>query len=512
MTNVLTADQMRAADAFAIETLHIPSLTLMENAATRVVEILLQKFSAPRETLVVCGKGNNGGDGMAAARLLKNAGWNPKLLLIGKASELKADPAANWKRALEAGVVCVEDPDGSQLNASLTVRDLVIDALFGTGITEPLEGVYSTVVQRMNQSGKEIFAIDVPSGLTSDSGILIGPCVKASTTIALAALKFCHVISPACKMCGEIFVVDIGISSNTTTKIVRAEDVRRVLPYRPVDSNKGTFGHAVIIGGSRGKSGAPFFSGKAALRCGAGLVTIACPSEIQSIVAGYGPEIMTIPSDHTQEVLTFLAEKNAVAIGPGIGTDRKTAEFFREIIANVDGALVIDADGLNHLAHDKSILQQREESSTILTPHPGEMARLRNCQVAEIQKDRIGAAKSFSAETGAIVVLKGYRTVIADPDGDVWINLTGGQSLASGGTGDVLTGIIAGLLAQRLKPVEAAIAGVYLHGLCSTLFEVKYPQQAMNAMDILSWWNEAVALVRSRKDVEGEYLKIHFPV
>jgi len=414
MTNVLTADQMRAADAYAIETLRIPSLTLMENAANRVVEIVFQKYSSPRETLIVCGKGNNGGDGMATARLLKNAGWNPKLLLIGKASELKADPAENWKRALDAGVVCVEERDGAQLIASLTVRDLVIDALFGTGITKPLEGVYSIAVQRMNQSGKEILAIDVPSGLVSESGVLIGPSIKASVTVALAALKFCHVLAPACKMCGKVFVVDIGIPTNATTKIVRSEDVRRLLPFRPADSNKGTYGHAVVIGGSKGKSGAPYLSGKSALRSGAGLVTVACPSEIQSTVAAYGPEIMTMESDDEKEMVSFLEAKNAGAIGPGIGTGRKTAEFFHEIVLKVFGALVIDADGLNHLARDKSILQQREKSSTILTPHPGEMARLMNREISDIQKDRIAAARSLSEETGAIVVLKGFRTVIAN--------------------------------------------------------------------------------------------------
>jgi hydroxyethylthiazole kinase-like uncharacterized protein yjeF len=240
------------------------------------------------------------------------------------------------------------------------------------------------------------------------------------------------------------------------------------------------------------------------------LVTIVCPSEIQSIVAGYGPEIMTMESDDEKAILPFLQGKNGVAIGPGIGTGRKAADLFREIVPRVFGALVIDADGLSHLAQDKSLLQQREQSSTILTPHPGEMARLMGREIVDIQKDRIAAAKRLSAETGAIVVLKGYRTVIAHSDGDIWINVTGGQSLASAGTGDMLTGIITGLLAQRLKPVEAAITGVYLHGLCSTMFEAKYPQQAMNALDILSWWNEAVALVRSGKDIEGEYLKIHF--
>lgn len=510
MTNILTAEQMRAADEHAIHDLQIPSLTLMENAALRVVDVVLPGNPQPRETLVVCGKGNNGGDGLAVARLLKSKGWNPKLLLIGKASELKADPAENWKRAMEAGVSCMEDPAAAQLEALLPGSDLVIDALFGTGLTKPLEGIYSTAVQKVNHAGKLVISIDVPSGLSSDSGALIGPAIKATITVVLAACKFCHVLAPACKMCGEIFVADIGIPTKSTINVVRSQDILRVLPFRPVDSNKGTYGHSVVIGGSDGKVGAPYMCGKSALRCGAGLVTIACPPGVQSLVASYSPEIMTMGAEDADALIPFLEAKSAIAIGPGMGTDRGSAGLFLEVVRNVECALVIDADGLNHLAKDLSVLRHRKTSGTILTPHPGEMARLMQVETADIQKDRIGSARKLAMETRAIVVLKGYRTIVAHPDGRIWILLTGGQALASAGTGDVLTGMITGFLSQRLKPLEAALAGVYLHGLCSNLFETKYPQQAMNALDILNWWNDAVALVRAGKDIESEYLKIHF--
>jgi hydroxyethylthiazole kinase-like uncharacterized protein yjeF len=510
MSNVLTADEMRAADTHAIEDLRRPSLTLMENAANSVVRLILKCHPTPVETLVICGKGNNGGDGMATARLLKAGGWNAKLVLIGDVNGLKSDPAENWKRALDSGMPCIVDPDGMKVDSLLKESELIVDALFGTGLTKPLEGVYSMVVQKINHSGKRVIAIDLPSGLNSDSGSLLGPAVRATQTIALAALKYSHVQSPACRMCGEIYVADIEIPTDSTTNIVRSQDISRILPHRPPDSNKGTYGHAVIIGGSPGKYGAPYMSGKSALRCGAGLVTLACPSVVQAVVAAYGPELMTFAADEPSGLISFLKEKNAVAIGPGMGTDAAGALLFREVVASVESALVIDADGLNHLAKDISVLGQRKPLSTILTPHPGEMARLMQLEVSAIQKDRVGVAKKLAGDTSAVVVLKGYRTVVAHPDGAVWFCLTGSQALASAGTGDVLTGIITGFLAQKLKPVEAALAGVYLHGLCSNLFERKYPQQAMNALDILSWWNDAVSLVRSRMDIESEYLKVHF--
>ena len=316
---VLTAEEMRAADAHAIHNAGILSLTLMENAASAVAGIILRRNPEARRVLVVCGKGNNGGDGLAVARLLKNAGWNPTILLIGQSGELKSDPSENWARAISSNVLCVEDPDGSRLEDLLGDCDLVIDALFGTGLTKPLEGVYSSTIQKINHTGKEVVSIDVPSGLSSDTGSLIGPAIKARSTVSLAALKYCHLLAPASKMCGEIFVADIGISAKSTTSVVRSQDIRRILPHRPLDSHKGTYGHAVIVGGSMGKTGAAYLSGKSALRCGSGLVTIACPSVVQPIIAGYGPEIMTVPVDDPSDLNLFLADKTAVAIGPGMG-------------------------------------------------------------------------------------------------------------------------------------------------------------------------------------------------
>ena len=508
-THVLTASEMRDADSRAIHDLNNPSLSLMEKAASRVVEILRRR-QTPASTLVVCGKGNNGGDGLAVARLLKNAGWNVKALLIGKAEELKADPAENWSRALAANVPCVEDVDGSQLDVHLNGCELVVDALFGTGLAKPLTGIFSAVVQKINRSGKEVLSVDVPSGLISDSGVIPGPAIRANTTVVLAAIKYCHLLSPACKMSGRIHVVDIDIPSESTTSVVRSKDVRALLPFRSLDSHKGSFGHCIVVGGSIGKSGAAYLAGRSALRCGAGLVTVACPAPVRSEIASHGPEIMTLAADDSSDLLLFLMDKTSVAIGPGMGTTDDARQLFQLVVGQFQGPLVIDADGLNHLARELTLLDRRKPSSTVLTPHPGEMARLMTTNTKAIQEDRSGMAKKLASSTGSIVVLKGYRTIVAHPAGRTWIVLTGGPALASGGTGDILTGIIAGFLSQGLKPIEAALAGVYLHGLTANLFEAEYPQQNLNALDILNWWNDAVHLVRSGQDVESEYLKIHF--
>jgi len=516
---VLNADQMRAADSHAIRELGIPSRVLMENAAAKVADVVAARNPQPRPVCVVCGKGNNGGDGMAAARLLKQRGWNPVVLLLGRASELKADSGENWRRAIESGVLCHEVEDLSVFESHLSDCDLVIDALFGTGLTKPLEGIFSGAVQKINQSGREVISIDVPSGVSSDSGELPGPAIRAHFTVALAALKYCHVLSPACRMCGETYVVDIGIPAKSTTSIVRNEDLYRTLPHRKPDSHKGTYGHAVIVAGSTGKSGAAYMAGKAALRSGAGLVTVVSPSAVQPVIAALGPEIMTEPAPGNpnyfdtkagMDVLRILEGKSAVAIGPGIGTSEDTAAFLQQIVPKIRCALVIDADGLNLVARQLSLLRSRKPLSTLLTPHPGEMARLLETTTQEVQKDRIGAAKKLAAETQSIVALKGYHTVLADPEGRVRINLTGSSALASGGTGDILTGVLTGFLAQGLATIDAALCGVYLHGLVANLFEAEYPQQALNAMDILSYWNRAVHLTRTQKDLEDEYLKIHF--
>lgn len=516
--NILNAEQMQAADAHAIHDLGILSLTLMENAASEVVKVIVERYPEKRRVLVVCGKGNNGGDGLAVARLLKLRGWDASAVLLGRSTELKADPANNFARAVAMQVSVKESTDAALLQMRLVDSELVVDAIFGTGLTRAAEGPYAQAIEAINASGKTVVAIDVPSGLSSDTGARIGPAVIAQATVVLAALKHCHVLAPACVCCGELYVRDIGIPTESPVALIDSRDVAALLPNRFADGHKGTFGHALVIAGSNGKAGAAYLCGKAALRAGAGLVTVAAPSRAQLAVASYGPEIMTesvagnpdfFSPEAFSELIVLAGNKSVVAIGPGIGTHQETLALFQRLVVEVEAPLVIDADGLNLLASDRSILRKRKARATILTPHPGEMARLLGTTTAQVQNDRIAAALSLSQDSGAIVVLKGYRTVIADPEGYVRINPSGSSALASGGTGDVLTGAISGFVAQGLSLGNAAQSAVFAHGLTGNVWERKFPQQAMNALDILAHWNEAIHFVRTDNNLNETFFGFH---
>lgn len=516
--NILNAEQMRAADAHTIQDLGIPSITLMENAAAAVTSVILQCYPQTRKPVIVCGMGNNGGDGLAVARLLKQKGMAPAILLLAKPAELKGDPAVNMTRVIDAQIPVIEVTSSTALRKYFADCDLVVDAIFGTGLTRPAEKASAIAIEAINASGKQVVSIDVPSGLSSDTGTVPGTAVRATVTVSIAALKHCHVFAPAALMCGDVYVSDIGIPTTSSIQLLRANVVATSLPVRAPDSHKGAFGHALVIAGSSGKAGAAYLCGKAALRAGAGLVTVASPANAQSRIAGFGPEIMTeaVPgnpdffSEEAQlDLLRVSQEKSAAAIGPGIGTDKQTLALFQQLVAELLAPLVIDADGLNLLAMDLSILTNRKPATTVLTPHPGEMGRLLGIETRQVQEDRIGAAQKLSTETKTVVVLKGYRTIIATPGGSVQINPTGSQSLASGGTGDVLTGLITGLMAQGLSPENAACSGTFIHGLIGNLFENKYPQQALNAMDMFQYFNDAVHAIRTNRALESDYLRLH---
>src|SRR5262249_5023250 len=318
---------------------------------------------------------------------------------------------------------------------------------------------------------------------------------------------------------GDTYVANIGIPVSGTIQLLRHSEITDSLPQRLADSHKGTYGHALVIAGSSGKSGAAYLSAKAALRCGAGLVTVAAHSHAQSIIASYGPEIMTeavsgnpdfFNDDAWLDLMELMEEKSAIAVGPGIGTEKETLSLFQKIVTETEAPLVIDADGLNLLAMDPSILSARSQKTTILTPHPGEMGRLLGSDTATVQKDRIGAATRLSRQPGAFVALKGFRTILAAPSGNTRINPTGSQSLASAGTGDVLTGLITGFLCQKMHPEAALAASVYSHGFAGNLFEHRFPQQALNSADILKDWNDTILQIRTNRDLESEYLKFHF--
>jgi len=494
---VLTAAEMREVDRRTSE-LGVPGLVLMENAGQRVVEVLAHAYAPLREQriIVMCGKGNNGGDGLVVARQLYTR-FHPRALhvvLAGDPGEMEGDAAANYR--MLGAVGC---PVSFELTAEMETATLIVDALLGTGIHGAAKGRALELIRAINDRFPlaDVVSVDLPSGLDSDSGVPPGETVHASHTVTFTAPKLCHVLSPACELSGHLHVAAIGsprelYEQDAAIYLSLSEPGLFAHLFRPRvrDSNKGLYGHALVIGGSRGKSGAAAMAGIGALRAGAGLVTVASTEAALGSIAAHAPEIMT-------ELLAFddparariLERKNVVAIGPGLGQDPQTVQFVRGMVEQTPLPMVVDADGLNALAGHPT----RYRWPRIFTPHPGEMSRLNGRTIAEIQADRIAAARAFATERDVYLVLKGNRSVVAAPDGRVWINPTGSPAMATGGTGDVLTGLIAGLVAQFPDQIDTALlAAVYLHGRCGELGAAKLGEKSLIATDLFEYLPEAM--------------------
>jgi len=491
MLPVLDNEAMREADRHTIEDLGVPSLDLMENAAAGVVDAIRDSFPEARRILILCGSGNNGGDGLATARLLAGGDLEMNVLLFADPRKLSPDAAENFRQAETAGVpiVVVEGEDLSALDTELAPNppDLIVDALLGTGIDRPLRGRLAEVVRRIEEAEPPVIAVDVPTGLSGSSTGVPGPVMPADLTVTFAALKHCHVLPPACLHCGEVAVVDIGIpptvvESGSDLRWVEAEDAALLLPHRHTASHKGSFGHLLLVAGAEGRGGAVAMAAQAAVVAGSGLVTMAVPKPAVSVVDGACLEAMTHPmatDDRGQmagpEGLGDLIDRmTAVATGPGMGTGDGAAATLEWILDTWKGSLLLDADAINLLAGRPERLSGREQPP-VLTPHPGELARLLGRTTEDVVSDRVAAARDAAERAQAVVVAKGFRTVIADPDGDLFINPTGDAGLASGGSGDVLTGTIGAFLAQGLDPVRAAIVGCWLHGRAGELGGEEWP-------------------------------------
>jgi ADP-dependent NAD(P)H-hydrate dehydratase / NAD(P)H-hydrate epimerase len=519
---ILTAREMQRIDRLTTEKYGVPSLTLMENAGRGVVEFLEERFAplAAHRIAVLCGWGNNGGDGMVVARLLRERGLAPRVILFSNPQKLKGDAATNFKRLSESGAPEVAEDLAAweRLKPGLENSTLVIDALLGTGLSKPLEGFLLEVVREINSgfSGARVVAVDLPSGISADSGELIGESVRATASVTFTAPKVAHVFPPACQRVGEWAVKAIGTprealeqDGSLTLNLTSAENLRWVMEPRRPEAHKGNFGHVLLLAGSLGKTGAAAMAAKAALRAGAGLATIATAKSALPIIASLGMEFMTesLPESGSGTIslraldygrLDKLVEgKSALAVGPGIGTVTETAELVRTVVNRYDLPLVVDADGLNAFANCMSSFRSagQYEHPAVLTPHPGEMARLTGYSTEHIQEHRLETAREFAAQYKVHVVLKGYRTLTAAPGGQVWVNPTGNPGMATGGTGDVLTGILAALLAQpsRRPAVEVASAAVYLHGLAGDFAARKLGQASMIAGDLLDALPEAFA-------------------
>jgi hydroxyethylthiazole kinase-like uncharacterized protein yjeF len=486
--DVVTAAQMQEMDRCTIETFGIPGRVLMENAGRGATRLFIDRLYAngrPGRVGIAAGRGNNGGDGFVVARYLAQRGIQTTVYLLTSAATLKGDAAANFNLLKDSGVPVVEihdEPAFASKKAEMLLEDYWIDAIFGTGLNSDVRGFYHSAIAFLNEMSAPVFSIDIPSGLNADTGQPCGICIQAAATATFAAIKIGLVLYPGASHCGTVDVVDIGIPpgmanhANVRQHLITADHVRTIIGNRPLDIHKGKTGHALVVAGATGKTGAAAMATTSVLRAGAGLVTLGIPESLNPILEQQVVEAMTLPlpdqgtgqllEEAFDIIVGAAATKQAMAIGPGLGTAAHTRNLVSRIIKETDIPLVIDADGLNNLAGHLGWLKGRK-GATVLTPHPGEMARLLGLSVLRIQQDRLQAARTLAVQNNVYVVLKGARTLVAAPSGGIWINPTGNPGMASGGMGDVLTGLICGFLSQGIDAEEACHAGVFLHGLAA---------------------------------------------
>ncbi len=481
-----TAAQMREMDRTAIHDVGIPGVVLMENAGRTTVQVIVERFGplAGKRAAILCGGGNNGGDGCVIARYLHKMDCRVHLYLLTSMDRVKGDAKTNLDICRRLEIPLTELTEAGQVErcrGDWIHAGLVIDALLGTGLNAEVRGLYAEAIAVVNELPAPVVSVDVPSGLDSDRGVPLGSCVRADLTVTYGMAKTGLVVYPGREYAGELFVADIGIPQRVEDAcsgncvLLDPTELAPPEPRRP-DSHKGRYGHLLIVAGSPGKTGAAAMASEAAARSGAGLVTLAVPNTLHPILEAKTAEVMTegladtpdgfLAPEAIDHLLTLLEGKTALAVGPGLSTREGAAKAVKALLGGSRVPVVIDADGLNILASDLGPLKAAR-CPAILTPHPGEMARLMKTSVSAVQADRLGAARTLARECNVVVVLKGAATVVALPDGRAFINSTGNPGMASGGMGDILTGIIGGLLTQGVDPAEAAKTGVYVHGLCA---------------------------------------------
>jgi ADP-dependent NAD(P)H-hydrate dehydratase / NAD(P)H-hydrate epimerase len=501
----LTAAEMQEVDRLTTERFGVPGHQLMETAGKSIAEVFLEQYGhsmsdPPRRVVVLCGKGNNGGDGFVVARHLKEEVEQVRVFLFGKPEELRGDAAKNCERWRDLGEVAVLQTaaDWDQAWPEVSNAEVIVDALIGTGIRGGASGLIAQAIEDVNRLSHNataarpgwVIAVDTPSGLPSDGDEAVGPVVKAHWTITFTAPKIGQLISPQAGCCGQLVVRGIGSPAALVEQVGKGTvrwagpDEFAGLPLiRAAESHKGSFGHLLLLAGSLGKTGAAALAGQAALRGGAGLVTIATPEPALPVIASVQPEYMTEALPATPQgtfsaamlregkLAALLKGMTVIAIGPGVGQQPETQEFIRGVVAEAELPIVLDADGLNAFAGRGDLLREKKTSSLVVTPHPGEMARLLGCSIADVQKDRVKTASDAAKKWNTVVLLKGFHTIIAGPGGEVFVNTTGNPALAKGGSGDVLTGLLGSLIAQfgATDLVRVVALGAYLHGRASDL-------------------------------------------
>ena len=517
---VVTNAEMKKIDAWTIKTLGIPGNVLMENAGRGCVNVLEEYFDVDGlKVLIICGKGNNGGDGFVIGRHLQNRGSLVKIILPGKGTELKGDARLNYNLAKKAEIDIYETV---AINTIKKIYDtfhpaVVIDALFGTGFEGAPTGIYYKLIEMINNTDAFVFSVDVPSGINGDNGQFEDTCVIADATATMCLPKRGNYLYPGREFCGDLYVVDIGVPYNLINhgfpQTIEFEDIYRFLPFRPPDGNKGTFGNILIIAGARGFSGAAAMAAMSSLKVGAGLVRLAAPRSIMNSLEAKLLEVVKVALPETEAetidpaaantLLPHLDNSDVVIIGPGITTHPETARFLFTLIPQVKVPLVVDADAINIIAQNVAFLK-KINAPFILTPHPGELSRLVNITPQKINEERIDLAQKLAKDFGGVLVLKGAPTIIASPSGEVLINPTGNSGLASAGSGDVLVGMIGGFLAQKVSPLHASAMSVFLHGVCADLAMDESNEYALTAGDLIDYIPAALNYIIRREFIENK--------
>lgn len=488
--NIVTSKLVKKIDNYCIEELNIPSILLMENAAFKIVKNL--NTLKCHNYCIVCGTGNNGGDGLAVARQLINMDKCVEIFLIGEENKLSKDCSANYNILKAMGIKVsniYSSTDIEFLRDRITKSDIVVDAIFGTGLSRIVEGIYDIVISVINENAKETVSIDVPSGFHSDSGKVLGNSIIANRTISFQCYKKGFLTKGSEKNCGEIIIESIGIPNFVLKKfdsyeyLLDRKLIKGKLKKRDKYAHKGDFGRVLICAGSKGFTGASYISTMGSVRSGAGLVTLSCPEDIREVISTKCVEFITIENENREVLESTIGKSNCIAIGPGMGNNKKTLHMVNSVIKNAKCPIVIDADGINVLK-DNLYLLYEAKNKVVITPHLGEMSRITGISIEKIKEDKVSIAKNIAKKYNIIVLLKGYNTIITDGN-KVFINSTGNSAMASGGMGDCLTGVIASFIAQGYDPFIGTYISAYIHGYCGD--KLSEDMFCVNASDVLKY-------------------------
>ena len=508
---VSSVAQMRQMDRRAIDEDGIPELLLMENAGLAAVQVVARHYAVTGQRwLILCGVGNNGGDGLVMARQLHSRGALVDVVLLGDPVKFGGAAAANLAMVEQLQLSVLRATNVEPLRELLAVCDGVVDGLLGTGITRPVVGLYAEVITAVNASGKPVVSVDIPSGVNGDTGQVMGTAIQAQQTITFGLPKAGNLLYPGYNLGGQLWVTHIGFGPRlyTADALHMATNDPIILPPRAVDGHKGTFGDTLVIAGAGSYYGAPYFSALACMKAGGGYVRLATPASVAPVIAARAAELVYLPQEETPE--HSLAARNIehlvemagmldfVVMGPGTSLDEETQGLLRELVVRIEQPLLLDGDGLTAVSRVPQLLRQRR-APTVLTPHMGEFARLTGLTVAAIQADRVAVLRSACADLNAVIVLKGAHSLIGYPDGRVYINLSGNSGMATAGSGDVLAGTIAAMAGLGLGFEDAVRMGVFVHGLAGDLAAASTGEDGMTAQDILEALPDAVRACRDEE-------------